>query len=157
MGRSIRRCLLSVSLLALALSAFAGDYLLPLEGRQEFSVAIQTRGAEITGICIVKTDETGTKGAIVNEFGVHALDFTLTADRRKVKLLNVMPVMNRWYVRKVVRKDLKYLFSATESPQSKGPRRVESEADGSVTLENTRYKLKYSFKPINREENETAE
>ena len=155
----MRRCFLLINLLVL-LSVLpcraqetAGDSVVG----SEYTFFMQARGQEITGICIVKTDETGTKGAIVNEFGVHALDFTLTADRRKVKLLNVMPVMNRWYVRKVVRKDLKYLFSATESPQAKGPRKVESEADGSVTLENTRYKLKYSFKPINREENETAE
>ena len=157
MERLMRRCLLSVSLLGLALSAFAGDYLLPLEGRQEFAVTINARGAELTGICIVKTDETGTKGAVVNEFGVHALDFTLTADRQKVKLLNVMPAMNRWYVRRVVRKDLKYLFSATERSQSKGPRKVVGEADGSVTLENTRYKLTYSFKPIKQEENEITQ
>ena len=154
----MRRCLLLSSLLLLAVVALhAEGWLLPLSERQQYSVAIEARGAELTGVCIVKTDAEGSRGAIVNEFGFHALDFTLSADRRKVKLLNVMPVMNRWYVRKVVRKDLKYLFSATESPQAKGPRKVESEADGSVTLENTRYKLKYSFKPINREENETAE
>jgi hypothetical protein len=60
-------------------------------------------------------------------------------------------------VRRVVRKDLKYLFSATEHRQSKGPRKVVSEADGSVTLENTRYKLTYSFKPIKQEENEITQ
>ncbi|MBO7532470.1 MAG: LysR family transcriptional regulator substrate-binding protein, partial [Victivallales bacterium] len=72
------------------------DYLLPLdEGRQQYGVSITARGAEITGVCIVKTDSEGSRGAIVNEFGFHALDFTLSADRRKVKLLNVMERLDR--------------------------------------------------------------
>ena len=134
----MRRCLLLSSLIWLATTAFAGDYLLPLEGRQQFTVAISARGMELTGVCIIKTDETGSRGAIVNEFGVHALD--------------------RWYIKKVVRGDLKYLFQATASPQSKGRRTVMLEDDGSVTLENTKYRLRYSLKPIkNTQDDETAE
>lgn len=154
----MRRYLLLSSLIWLATTALAGDYLLPLEGRQQFTVAISARGMELTGVCIIKTDETGSRGAIVNEFGVHALDFTLSQNRKKVKLLNVIDVMNRWYIKKVVRGDLKYLFQATASPQSKGRRTVMLEDDGSVTLENTKYRLRYSLKPIkNTQDDETAE
>ena len=93
------------SLLLMAVVAVAADYLLPLdEGRQQYGVAITARGAEITGVCIVKTDSEGSRGAIVNEFGIHALDFMVSADRRKVKLLNVIAMMDRWYVRRVVKK-----------------------------------------------------
>jgi hypothetical protein len=150
--------LLLISLFCLTSAAYASDYLLPLEGRQQFTVFISARGMELTGVCIIKTDEEGSKGAIVNEFGVHALDFTLSSDRRKVKLLNVMPVMDHWYIKKVVRGDLKYLFLATENPQSKGKRTVTVEDDGTVTLENMKYRLKYSLKPINNtQDDETAE
>ena len=86
----IRRCLLLSSLLTVALLAEAADWLLPLSGRQQYAVQINARGAELTGICIIKTDSVGeSRGAIVNEFGIHAMDFTLSADRRKVKLQNV--------------------------------------------------------------------
>lgn len=150
--------MLLISLICLTSTTFASDYLLPLEGRQQFTVFISAKGMELSGICIIKTDEQGSRGAIVNEFGVHALDFTLSSDRRKVKLLNVMPVMDRWYIKKVVRGDLKYLFMATENPQSKGRRMVRVEDDGTVTLENTKYKLKYSLKPINNtQDDETTE
>ena len=144
----MKRCLLLSSLLWMAVVAVAADYLLPLDGRQEYSVAITARGAEITGVCIVKTDAEGSRGAIVNEFGIHALDFMVSADRRKVKLLNVIPMMDRWYVRRVVKKDLRTLFNATADGEQAGGRTVIVEPDGTVTLTNTRYKLKYSLKKL---------
>jgi len=140
-----------------SLVALAGDYLLKLEGRQEYEMALSARGHNITGICIIKTDETGSRGSVVNEFGVHALDFTLSADRKKVKLLNVIEMMDHWYVKRVVKRDLRYLFQATERQQSKGRRIVTATDDGTITLENKKYKLKYSFKPIKTEQDETAE
>ena len=144
----MKRCLLLSSLLWMAVVGVAADYLLPLDGRQEYSVAIMARGAEITGVCIVKTDAEGSRGAIVNEFGIHALDFMVSADRRKVKLLNVIPMMDRWYVRRVVKKDLRTLFNATADGEQAGGRTVIVEPDGTVTLTNTRYKLKYSLKKL---------
>ena len=137
------------SLLLMAVVAVAADYLLPLdEGRQQYGVSITARGAEITGVCIVKADAEGSRGAIVNEFGIHALDFMVSADRRKVKLLNVIAMMDRWYVRRVVKKDLRMLFNATADGEQGSGRTVTVEPDGTVTLTNTRYKLKYSLKKL---------
>ena len=147
----IRRCLLLGSLLTVALLAEAADWLLPLSGRQQYAVQINARGAELTGICIIKTDSVGeSRGAIVNEFGIHAMDFTLSSDRRKVKLQNVMPQMDRWYIRRIVRGDLKALFNETRGTgcEVRGRRQVTVEEDGTVVLTNTKYKLRYSFKQI---------
>ena len=139
----MRRCLLLSSLLLMAVVAVAADYLLPLdEGRQQYGVTIMARGAEM------KTDAEGSRGAIVNEFGIHALDFMVSADRRKVKLLNVIAMMDRWYVRRVVKKDLRTLFNATSDGEQGSGRTVTVEPDGTVTLTNTRYKLKYSLKKL---------
>ena len=153
----MKRCLLLSSLLWMAVVAVAADYLLPLDGRQEYSVAITARGAEITGVCIVKTDAEGSRGAIVNEFGIHALDFMVSADRRKVKLLNVIPMMDRWYIRRVLRKDLRLLFGATQTGQQKGGRTLTIDSDSTVVMNNERYKLKYSLKRLNNESNEASE
>lgn len=132
----------------MAAVASAADYLLPLAGRQQYQVAIEVRGVCLTGVCIVLTDDEGCRGAIVNEFGFHALDFTLTTNRAKVKLLNVMPNLNRWYIKRVVRTDLRFLFNATQDGQQKGRRTVTTEPDGTVTLVNDKYNLKYSLKRI---------
>lgn len=148
MGMLMQRCLMLSSQLLLACMAVAANWLLPLEGRQQFAVNITARGAEVSGICIVKTDAEGSRGAIVNEFGIHALDFTLTADRRRVKLQNVMPLMDHWYIRRVVRSDLRCLFAATEAGRLKGRRVISVADDGTVTLSNDKYKLKYSLRKI---------
>lgn len=151
----MRRCLLLSSLLLVAVLSLAQNYLLPLDGRSQYGVAIAARGAEITGVCIVKTDAAGSRGAIVNEFGIHALDFTLSPDRRKVRLLNVMPALDRWYIKKVVRKDLRILFSATQPGTQRARRVITVGADGGVTLHNEKFKLKYNLTKINNDE--TAE
>ena len=149
MARLMRRCLLLSSLLLMAVVAEAGTFLLPLAGRQQYSVLIRARGVELTGVCIIKTDSVGdSRGAIVNEFGIHALDFTLSADRRRVRLQNVMPQMDRWYIRRVVRSDLRLLFGATAAGERKGRRTVTQDADGTLTLTNTRYNITYSLKKI---------
>ena len=72
----------------------------------------------------------------------------VSADRRKVKLLNVIAMMDRWYVRRVVKKDLRTLFNATADGEQGSGRTVTVEPDGTVTLTNTRYKLKYSLKKL---------
>lgn len=166
----MRRFLLIASLLATVWAAgFGGgnpptrtgavtaccDFLVGLGGRQQYAFTLKARGAEVTGICVVKTDDEGTRGSLVNEFGIHALDFTLSADRQRVILLNVMPALNRWYIRRVVRRDLEGLFQAQAAGRTKGGRVVSIEADGTVTLTNERHKLKYSLRAINTDSDDT--
>ena len=153
----MRSFLLSISMLVCSVALWAQTPLLQISGKRNYRVTIAARGAELTGICIIKTDTTGSRGAVVNEFGIHALDFTLSPDRKKVKLLNVMPAMNRWYIKRVVRGDLKFLFGATQNPQRKGKRTVTVDADSTLTLVNSKYGLKYSFQEIDNQDDETTE
>lgn len=145
----MKRCLLLSSLLLLAGVASAAGWLLPLDGRQQFAVSIAARGVMLTGICVVSTDSAGySRGSVVNEFGIHAFDFTVGADRRRVRLLNVVPQLDRWYLRRVVRGDLRRLFLATATGRQKGHRTVSLSADGTVVLVNERHNLEYGFKRI---------
>ena len=61
-----------------------------------------------------------------------------------------MPQMDRWYIRRIVRGDLKALFNETRGTgcEVRGRRQVTVEEDGTVVLTNTKYKLRYSFKQI---------
>lgn len=154
---SMKSFLLSISLLLCTVVLWAQSPLLSLDGRHHYRVTIAARGAELSGICIIKTDGEGSRGSVVNEFGIHALDFTVSPDRKKVKLLNVMPAMNRWYIKRVVRGDLKFLFNATQNPQRKGKRTVTVDSDQTVTLVNSKYRLKYSFLEINENDDEATE
>ncbi len=153
----MRRSLLLLSMALMSLAAMAGDFLLPLEGRQQYAILISARGMEISGVCIILSDNDGHKGTVVNEFGVHALDFTLSPDRKKLKLHNVVGPANKWLVKRMLKRDLKVLLSAQDTGEYKGKRVVVMEDDGTLTLENRKYQLKYSLKALNDDDHETAQ
>ncbi len=153
----MKRCLLLSSMLLAGAACLAQDFLLPLAQRSRFRVDVSGRGAQLSGICIVKTDDSGSRGTLVNDFGIHVLDFTLSPDRQRLKLLNVMQPLNRWYVKKTVRKDLQMLFAATRPGLQGAKRQIDRGTDSVLTLDNARHKLRYCFKPVNDNANETAQ
>lgn len=129
----MRRFLLSISLLLVA--AFSSDvrgtsvvtelvevtdttetaFLFHFEGDEStrYTVAITFKTASFSGICVVKNIGTQIAGTIVNGFGIRAFDFTMSRDRRRVRLLNVMKPLDKCLIRKTIARDLKRLFSAT--------------------------------------------
>ena len=131
----MRRFLLSISLLLVAFSLDArgasvvaepvevtsltdttnAPYLFSFEGDEStrYTVAITFKNASFSGICVVKNIGTQIAGTIVNEFGIRAFDFTMSRDRRRVRLLNVMKPLDKCLIRKTIARDLKRLFSAT--------------------------------------------
>ena len=80
-----------------------------------YSVAITFGSVSLSGICVVKRQEGRIAGSVVNEFGIRAFDFTMTPDRRRVKLLNITKPLDRCLVRKAIRADLRKLFTATSA------------------------------------------
>ena len=78
-----------------------------------YTVAITFKNASFSGICVVKNIGTQIAGTIVNEFGIRAFDFTMSQDRRRVKLLTVMKPLDKCLIRKAIARDLKRLFNAT--------------------------------------------
>ncbi len=136
----MRRFLLSISLLLVA--AFSSDvrgasvvtelvevtsltdatnspYLFPFNGDEStrYTVAITFKNASFSGICVVKSIGTQIAGTIVNEFGIRAFDFTMSQNRRHVKLLNVMKPLDKYLIRKAIARDLKRLFNATSADE----------------------------------------
>ena len=84
--------------------------------------------------------------SVINEFGIKAFDAVYTGEKDRVKLENVIPPLNRWYVRKVIAKDMSFLFN----PGKKLSRRrsLSREADGSIVLSNKRFNIVYNLQPI---------
>ena len=134
----MRRLLLFVSLMTVVQL-----HAINLEGKRQYNVIIETGKASLSGICIIKTDETGSKGAIVNEFGIQALDFTLSADRRKVRLHHVVDFLNRWYIKRVLRKDLQFIFRNIESTSDRN-RELRVEGDTTI-MQNRKHHITYTF------------
>ena len=126
----LRKLLLILSLVCLVTAVHAA-------GRMRYNVQIDFKKAYISGICIMQHDDDTVKASIVNEFGVSALDFTYDTQRQKVKIVNLMPKMNHWYIRRVLKRDLKQVM-----PQLLQKQDV-------TTYTNDKYNIRYTFTPAN--------
>lgn len=96
-------------------SATGIPYLFPFENGEttRYTVAITFKNASFSGICVAGRANGVIAGSIVNEFGIRAFDFTMTGDRRRVKLLNVMKPLDKCLIRKIISGDLKRLFNSS--------------------------------------------
>ena len=119
--------------------------------RMEYALRLTLPKAEVTGVLVVKqTDDGELRCAIMNEFGVSALHFSVTADRRKVTLVNVSALFDKWYVRRVVRNDLRILFQARHSMLGRERKRrlVLMPDSRTLLLLNQRTKMSYEMRKI---------
>lgn len=120
----------------------AGQGLLPSADGQErlYNVRIEMEKGGMTGVCMMLRDSAGLHGSVVNEFGVGLMSFSYTFGSDKVRLHSVFGKMDKWYIRRTLRRDLHRLLHAM--------------GDGEATYRNGRRGIGYSFTPI--AENETA-
>lgn len=152
MLQSTRRFFASVSLLCMVAAASAqvrvGRSMIAADSSRCYTMQLTFRNAEVSGICLLKECNGGLTGALMNEFGIKAFDFTY--HKGKVKLAHVMSMMNKWYIRYTLRKDLACLLAAT-APQQTKRHEVRLGDDGSLWLENKSHHITYYFKPIEQE------
>lgn len=94
----------------------------------------------VSGICVIMLEGDVLKGSIFNEFGITAMDFTYQIQKEKVKLISVLPMLNKWYIKRVLKKDLKAVIKGLEQ--------------GKTTYENTRRHILYQFLPLSNAETE---
>jgi hypothetical protein len=71
---------------------------------------------------------------LFNEFGITAIEFSYNPERDKVKLKHVIKMMDKWYIRRVLRKDIAQLMSLLYN--------------GKTEYQNTRRNISYQFIPI---------
>ena len=136
MRRSMRSCLLFISLLLSVLtSRLYAQTTFPADGESiRFTAYIEMEKGYVSGICILHRDGDTVHGSLFNEFGITALDFTYRVERKKVKLHTVMPMMNKWYIRKVLKKDLRQLMTGLQN--------------GETTWKDERYHIEYQLTPL---------
>ena len=140
MGRSTLICLLFISLLSVT-RLYAQTTFPSSEGeRCKYAAYIDMKGAYLSGICILLKDDGVIKGCLFNEFGVTALDFTYQPERKKVKLHHVIQMMDKWYIRRVLRKDMAQVMEGLQNGRS--------------DYQNERRKIMYQFTPIKDETNQ---
>lgn len=95
----------------------------------------------ISGICLLQKEGDVVKGCLFNEFGITALDFTYQPHQGKVKIHHLVAMMDKWYIRKVLRKDLAQLMRNLQT--------------GQTDYHNQRRRIWYRFTPDNDSTNKT--
>ena len=115
---------------------FAGAQTLPSsEGeRARYSVQIEIKKAYISGICGMLFEDGKLKACVVNEFGLSAMDFEYDPQKDKVKIINVIKKLDHWYIKRVLKRDLRIL--------------IHNLRQGIYRHENTKYEITYTFQPL---------
>lgn len=128
-----------------------------------YRVSIKTPKTSITGLCIVKRSGGELRGSLINEMGAKAFDFVVTD--ANCQLLNIIPALDKWYIRKTLADDLFFLFGV-DNPSAAfagkaerfeqndclivtyGKKQIIRKADGSVSMTNSRRRLQYNLRKI---------
>lgn len=138
----MRNFLLSVSLLMLAGVQAVAQTAFPETdgGRMRYNAVVEMPKGYLSGVCILLHEGNEVRGSFFNEFGISAIDFTYRTDKDKVKLHSVFAMLNKWYIKRVLRKDLRQLLHRLQQ--------------GETSYRNERYKIDYRFMPMNDETDE---
>ena len=59
-----------------------------------YRVQLQARNASLDGVCAIKIIDGSIKGVVVNDFGIKAFAFSISPDRKKVTLQDVLPMLD---------------------------------------------------------------
>lgn len=111
---------------------FSGAYFPDTVGAKvKYSATIEMRKGYVSGICVLLNDGKCIKGCLFNEFGISALDFIYFPDKHKVKLVTVIKMLNKWYIKKVLKSDMVKV--------------LERLRQGKTTYRNERFKIDYNF------------
>ena len=139
----MKRCLIFIELLLLLLPCCDTE-------SREYNLLMDVRGREITSICMMNIEEDGSiVGTVVNEMGVKAFDFTYA--NGKAKVINVLGPLNKWYIRKVLRKDFSFILSNISKNQNVvwKKRSMTVSPNGDIVIKNDRFNISYTFTPMN--------
>ena len=113
-----QRCLLFISLLLISVGLHAQAFPSKEGERARYSAYIELPKGYVSGICMLQHEGTVIKGCLFNEFGITALSFSYNLSKQKIKLHDVLPMLNKWYIRKVLKKDLRQVIAALQRGES---------------------------------------
>lgn len=114
--------------------------------RCRYTAYIEIRKAYVSGLCILANNDGEVAGSVFNEFGISMFDFTYNPQTEKAKLVSTAAMLDKWYIRRVLRKDISLLMQALRS--------------GGNTYRDEKHGLSFTLTPVitnNNEENETAQ
>ena len=101
--------------------------------RQRYHFQLDFRKAYLSGVLSMLMEDGVIRCAVVNEFGVSTIEFIYSPAKDKVKIIYLVSRLNRWYIKKVIRRDLKAVMHCLER--------------GEMGYENKRYQTIFVLSP----------
>lgn len=142
MRQLARICLIFVSLTFLTAHLGTIDAQVRFPSTQgekaKYSAYIDMPQGYVSGVCVLSNEGTVIRGSLFNEFGITALGFSYDIKKEKIKLYSVVKMMDKWYIKKILKKDLKQLMKYLQKGES--------------VYQNEKYHITYSFSTLNTEE-----
>jgi len=150
----MRKYLLLISILLLSLASLtvqAQDSLTVQQPPLSDSIGCKTRYATtielskgyLSGITIMVREAEAYHGVLFNEFGITALEFTYQPQTKKVELIEVIAMLDKWYIRRVLKNDLQHV--------------MENLMKGNPTYKDEKYHISYKFSVMSNDENASIE
>lgn len=150
----MRKYLLLISILLLSLASLtvqAQDSLIVQQTPLLDSIGCKTRYATtielskgyLSGITIMVREADVYHGVLFNEFGITALEFTYQPQTKKVELIEVIAMLDKWYIRRVLKNDLQHV--------------MENLMKGNPTYKDEKYHISYKFSVMSNDENASIE
>ena len=150
----MRKYLLLISILLLSLASLtvqAQDSLIVQQAPLSDSIGCKTRYATtielskgyLSGITIMVREADVYHGVLFNEFGITALEFTYLPQTKKVELIEVIAMLDKWYIRRVLKNDLQHV--------------MENLMKGNPTYKDEKYHISYKFSVMSNDENASIE
>ena len=150
----MRKYLLLISILLLSLASLtvqAQDSLIVQQAPLLDSIGCKTRYATtielskgyLSGITIMVREADVYHGVLFNEFGTTALEFTYQPQTKKVELIEVIAMLDKWYIRRVLKNDLQHV--------------MENLMKGNPTYKDEKYHISYKFSVMSNDENASIE
>ena len=100
----------------------------------KYSAMIELPKAYLSGVCILKTENDTITGCIFNEFGISAIEFVRYPGKKKAKILSVIKMLDKWYIKRVLNRDIAHV--------------IDNLQKGEGQYRDERYKISYKFIPI---------
>lgn len=104
--------------------------------RAKYAATIEMGKGYVSGIFVLAVDDEGKgyRGVLFNEFGITALELTYGGPGTKVKLTHVIKMLNKWYIKRVLRKDMAHV--------------IDNIFNGISTYRDEKYHITYKFNKL---------
>lgn len=124
--------------------------------KREYAFELSTAKSGLTGVAIMREQGDSILGSMVNEFGVSAIDFIYIKSKNKVKLVNLIGFLNKWYVKPTLKGDIRHCIATLyDLPVKPGKHYAVQCVADTVVIENKKRHLTYRFSPLSENTDET--